>query len=216
MVHNLSEQQSLANQFIAEIRDLNIQRDRLRFRHNMERLGEIFAYEISKEMTWSRQKVTTPLGIADSHVLEEQPILGTILRAGLALHNGLLNFYDRADNAFISAYRKHESQGDFAIKLEYVSCPNLHNRTLILSDPMLATGRSMVQTIKELLNIGQPDHIYIVTAIASQQGIDHVKNNLDNFSIWTGAIDQNLTPEAFIDPGLGDAGDLAFGQKIQE
>ncbi len=216
MVHDLSEGHSLANQFIAEIRDANIQKDRLRFRRNMERIGEIFAYEISKELSWRNEEIETPLGKKMSKVLTEQPVLGTILRAGLVLHNGLLNYFDQADNAFISAYRKHDDQGEFDIELEYVTCPPLNERTLIISDPMLATGQSMVHTINELLKIGHPKHIYIVSAIAAWPGIHHVQDNLSNISIWCGAIDDKLTKEAFIDPGLGDAGDLAFGKKVQD
>lgn len=216
MVHDLSEGHSLANQFITEIRDANIQKDRLRFRRNMERIGEIFAYEISKELPWQHKEIETPLDNTVSKVLVEQPVLGTILRAGLVLHNGLLNYFDEADNAFISAYRKHDDSGEFDIELEYVTCPAIEDRILIISDPMLATGRSMVHTVNELLKIGHPKRIYIVSAIAAQQGIDHVQKNLSNISIWCGAIDNKLTKEAFIDPGLGDAGDLAFGKKVQD
>ncbi|PSR04659.1 MAG: uracil phosphoribosyltransferase [Bacteroidetes bacterium SW_11_45_7] len=216
MVHDLSEGHSLANQFIAEIRDADIQKDRLRFRRNMERIGEIFAYEISKELPYHSKEIQTPVDQAKSKVIAEQPVLGTILRAGLALHNGLLNYFDEADNAFISAYRKHNDQGGFEIELEYVTCPALNERTLIISDPMLATGQSMVHTINELLKIGHPGRIYIVSAIAAWPGIQHVQNNLSNISIWCGAIDDKLTKEAFIDPGLGDAGDLAFGKKVQD
>jgi uracil phosphoribosyltransferase len=216
MLHNLSETNTLAAQFVAELRDVNIQNDRMRFRRNMERLGEIFAYEISKHLEWTETEVTTPLGVAQSKALKEQPVLATILRAGVPLHQGLLNFFDRADNAFIAAYRKHNKDGTFFINLEYLTSPPLVDRTIILSDPMLATGASLVLTIQELMKEGMPKHIHIVTAIASTIGIAHVRSNLPNATIWTGAVDNELTAKAYIVPGLGDAGDLAFGEKMQE
>lgn len=216
MLYNLSETNSLAEQFVAELRDVTIQNDRMRFRRNMERLGEIFAYEISKRLDWIDTEVTTPLGIARSKALKEQPVLATILRAGIPLHQGLLNFFDRADNAFIAAYRKHNKDGSFFINLGYLTSPPLAGRVVILSDPMLATGASLVLTIQELLKEGAPKHIHIVTAIASTIGIAHVKTNLSNVTIWTGAVDNELTAKAYIVPGLGDAGDLAFGEKMQD
>ncbi len=213
-VHNLSEHNSILNQFIAEIRDQQIQQDRMRFRKNLERIGEIAAYEISKALEYDESEITTPLGIASMSVLKQQPIVATILRAGLPLHSGLLNYFDHADNAFISAYRKHHKDGSFDIHLEYVSSPDLLNRILILADPMLATGQSIVQTIKALFEFGIPRHIHIVTAIASVQGIEYVKSHLpDRITIWAGAVDEELTAQAYIVPGLGDAGDLAFGIK---
>lgn len=215
MVHNLSLNNSIVNQFVAELRDVNIQGDRMRFRKNLERLGEIFAYEISKTMTFVEQEVTTPLGIANVPVLKDQPIIGTILRAGLPLHYGLLNYFDWADNAFISAYRKHHKDGTFDIKLEYVGSPSLTDRVLILCDPMLATGSSMVMTYKALMDHGIPSHTHIVCALASTLGIEHVKRNLpENVTIWASAIDEELTAQSYIVPGLGDAGDLAFGTKM--
>ena len=216
MVHNLSEHNSLISQFIAEIRDESIQKDRLRFRRNMERIGEIAAYEISKKLEWKDAEVTTPLGVANGKSLITQPVLATILRAGLVLHNGLLNYFDQADNAFIAAYRKHDKDGNFEIHLEYVTCPSLDDRVLIISDPMLATGASLALTIQKLLAEGKPKHIHIVTAIACTVGIDHVKRSLSNVTIWAGAIDDELTAKSYIVPGLGDAGDLAYGEKLQD
>lgn len=214
MVHILSRQNSIINQFIAEIRDEEIQKDRMRFRRNMERIGEIAAYEISKQMEWVNKEVTTPLGIANVPVLKEHPVLATILRAGVPLHQGMLNYFDHADNAFISAYRKHHKDGSFDIHLEYVSSPEIENRILILSDPMLATGQSMVKTVKTLFENGKPAHIHIVCAIASSEGIEYVKSHLPHgITLWVGAVDEELTAQAYIVPGLGDAGDLAFGNK---
>lgn len=215
MVHNLSLNNSIINQFVAELRDVNIQSDRMRFRRNLERIGEIFAYEISKTITWEMKDVTTPLGTANVPLMAEQPIVGTILRAGLPLHTGLLNYFDGADNAFISAYRKHHKDGSFDIKLEYVGSPSLENRILILCDPMLATGSSMVMTYKALMEKGIPKHTHIVCALASIEGIEYVKRNLpENVTIWAAAIDEELTAQSYIVPGLGDAGDLAYGSKL--
>jgi uracil phosphoribosyltransferase len=215
MVHNLSLNNSIINQFVSELRDVQIQSDRMRFRKNLERIGEIFAYEISKTLPFVNKEVSTPLGIANVPVLAEQPIVGTILRAGLPLHYGLLNYFDQADNAFISAYRKHHKDGTFEIKLEYVSSPELYNRILILCDPMLATGTSIVMTYKALMLKGVPRHTHIVSALASTLGIEHVKRNLpSNVTIWSAAIDEELTAQSYIVPGLGDAGDLAFGTKL--
>ncbi len=215
MVHDLSLSNSIINQFVAELRDVNIQRDRMRFRRNLERIGEIFAYEISKSISFELRDVTTPLGIANVPLLAEQPIVGTILRAGLPLHTGLLNYFDGADNAFISAYRKHHKDGSFDIKLEYVGSPSLENRILILCDPMLATGSSMVMTYKALMDKGIPKHTHIVCALASIEGVEYVKRNLpENVTIWAAAIDEELTAQSYIVPGLGDAGDLAYGSKL--
>lgn len=187
----------------------------MRFRRNLERIGEIFAYEISKTLPYVSRDVTTPLGIANMQVLREQPVVGTILRAGLPLHQGVLNYFDRADNAFISAYRKHHKDGTFDIKLEYVSCPSLENRVLILADPMLATGSSMVMTAKAIRERGNPSHTHIVAAVASTYGVEFVKSHLpENVTIWCAAIDDELTAQSYIVPGLGDAGDLAYGTKL--
>ena len=216
MVHHLSEKHSLLSNWIAEIRDVNIQHDRMRFRRNLERIGEVAAYEMSKLMPTVIKKTTTPLGIHDSKVLAEQPVLATILRAGLPLHQGMLNYFDKADNAFISAYRKHHENGSFEISIEYLSCPDLNNRVLIVSDPMLATGASLVQTIQAITKQHQPKEIHIVVAIASKKGIETVEAALGkNIPIWCGDIDESLNDKSYIIPGLGDAGDLAYGTKIQ-
>jgi uracil phosphoribosyltransferase len=214
MVNLLSQQHSIVNRFIGEIRDAVIQKDRMRFRRNLERIGEIAAYEISKKLVYTSKEVITPLGIANVMLPEEEPVLATILRAGLPLHQGLLNYFDHADNAFISAYRRHHKDGSFDIRLEYVSSPELVNRLVILSDPMLATGQSMVMTYKAILEKGRPRHSHVVCALASAQGIEYVKKNLpQDVTLWVGAIDEELTAQSYIVPGLGDAGDLAFGEK---
>jgi uracil phosphoribosyltransferase len=215
MVINLSENHSLLSNWISEIRDSQVQADRLRFRRNLERIGEIIAYEISKELPFTEQEFTTPLGSSTCKVLKEQPVLGTILRAGLPLHMGMLNYFDKADNAFISAYRKHNRDGSFDINLEYISCPPLEDRILILCDPMLATGSSLVKTIHVLKNEGNPREIHVVSAIACSVGIEYVRREQPHVKIWCGAIDEELTAKGYIVPGLGDAGDLAFGEKLQ-
>jgi uracil phosphoribosyltransferase len=214
-VHNLSQQQSVFNQFMAEIRDNVIQKDSLRFRRNLERVGEIMAYEISKTFAFGQQPVTTPLGISDCSVLLEQPVLATILRAGLPLHRGFLNYFDRAENTFISAFRlHHDDDDDFDVEVEYLASPDLEGKTVILCDPMLATGSSMVLGYKALLDRGTPRNVHVATVIASEQGIRFVQENMpDNTNIWVGAIDKELTSRAYIVPGLGDAGDLAYGSK---
>lgn len=215
-VHNLSETNSLFSQFIAEIRDAAIQGDRMRFRRNLERVGEIFAYEISKQLTYTTREVTTPLGDAQCNVLSDMPVLATIMRAGLPLHQGMLNYFDHSDNAFVSAYRRHDKHGDFEIKVEYLSSPSLQGRQVILCDPMLATGNSMVLSYEALLQRGKPAHTHVVSVIGSTEGVEHVKSNMpDNTTLWMGAIDEELTAEAYIVPGLGDAGDLAFGSKLE-
>jgi uracil phosphoribosyltransferase len=215
MVINLSEQCSLLSHWISELRDTQVQTDRMRFRRNLERIGEIAAYEISKLLDFEEKEVQTPLGISVCDLLKEQPVLATILRAGLPLHQGLLNYFDRADNAFISAYRKHNRDGSFEISLEYVSCPDLENRVLIISDPMLATGSSLVKTIQYLRDEGHPREIHVVAAIACTVGIEYVQRSEPNVKIWCGAIDEELTAKGYIVPGLGDAGDLAYGTKVQ-
>ena len=215
-VHNLSHNHhSLFGVFISEIRDVHIQKDRWRFRKNMERIGEVIAYELSKTLEYSSETVTTPLGEATANLIKAQPVLATILRAGLPLHQGLLNYFDHADNAFISAYRRHHKDETFEIEIEYLSSPSIQDRILVLSDPMLATGSSMVLAYKAMLQRGIPKHIHIVAAIASLEGVNYVKKHLPaNTTIWVGAIDEELTAQAYIVPGLGDAGDLAFGSKI--
>jgi uracil phosphoribosyltransferase len=216
MVINLSEQQSVANQFIAELRDVNIQKDRMRFRRNLERLGEVLAYEISKTLRYDYKKVETPLGEAEVALPADNLILGVILRAGLPFHQGFLNYFDQADNAFISAYRKTHKDGSFEIKLEYISCPSLDERVLILCDPMLATGASMALAAKEMQEFGRPSEIHFVTAIASAYGLEYLRRRYPDSRIWMGALDEELTAKSYIVPGLGDAGDLAYGAKIQE
>ncbi len=215
MVINLSEHHSLVSNWISELRDTSIQSDRMRFRRNIERVGEVAAYEISKKMSWIEKDTVTPLGIAKQKVLNKQPVLGTILRAGLPLHQGLLNYFDKADNAFIAAYRKHSRDGNFEISLEYLSCPELEDRILILSDPMLATGASLVKTIQFLKREGNLKEIHVVCVIACTEGIEFLRRNEPNITIWCGAIDEELTAKGYIVPGLGDAGDLAFGEKSQ-
>jgi uracil phosphoribosyltransferase len=215
MVINLSTQCSLVCDWISEIRDMQIQSDRMRFRRNLERIGEIAAYEISRQLAYEEKEVQTPLGISQCKVLKEQPVLATILRAGLPLHQGLLNYFDKADNAFISAYRKHQLDGSFEISLDYISCPELENRVVIISDPMLATGSSLVKTIQFLRDEGHPSEIHVVAAIACTVGIEYVLRSEPTAKIWCGAIDEELTAKGYIVPGLGDAGDLAFGTKVQ-
>lgn len=216
MIHNLSDTPSVALHFLAELRNISVQSDQMRFRRNLERLGEIFAYEISKILPYEPYKVETPLGEATTKQIVQQPVLGTILRAGLPLHNGLLNYFDKADNAFISAYRRHHKDGSFEIKLEYISCPDLTDRVLILADPMLASGASIVTAVKELMRFGKPSSVHVVAAIAAQEGIDYIRRKLPYIHIWTAAIDEELTAKSYIVPGLGDAGDLAYGLKVQD
>ncbi|NEU10319.1 uracil phosphoribosyltransferase [Flavihumibacter sp. R14] len=209
----LSDTSSIANHFLAELRDAQIQQDSMRFRKNMERLGEIFAYEISKGMEYIDTEFETSLGTSTVPILTEQPVLATILRAGIPLHQGLLNYFDRADSAFISAYRKVTKAGNFEIEMEYISTPTLNNKIVIVADPMLATGMSMVLCCKELLRQYKIRELHIVSVIASAEGVAHVKANLPKARLWLGAIDEEMTTKAYIVPGLGDAGDLAYGVK---
>lgn len=215
MVINLSERYSLLADWICELRDVNLQTDRMRFRRNLERIGEVAAIEISRTLAYVEKETPTPLGVSACKILKDQPVLATILRAGLPLHQGLLNYFDRADNAFISAYRKHNRDGSFDISLDYISCPELENRVIIIADPMLATGSSLVKTIQFLREEGHPSEIHIVTAIACTVGIEYVQRSEPQVKIWCGAIDEELTAKGYIVPGLGDAGDLAFGTKVQ-
>lgn len=216
MITILGNENSILNQFIAELRDVEVQKDSMRFRRNLNRIGEIFAYEISKKLEWEKREVTTQLGEAIVPMLKEFPVLATILRAGLPLHQGMLNYFDKSENAFVSAYRRHHKDGSFDIKIEYSSGPSLENRLLILSDPMLATGYSMHLTYKELIKNGKPSHTHIVSIIASSQGVEYIKKyfSSSDISLWIGAVDDELTAQAYIVPGLGDAGDLAYGSKI--
>lgn len=215
MVINLSEKHSLISNWVSELRNVEMQGDRMRFRRNLERIGEAIAYEISKTLSFEEKEIQTPLGTATCKLLKDQPVLATILRAGLPLHQGLLNAFDKADNAFISAYRKHHKDGSFEISLDYISCPDIENRVVIISDPMLATGSSLVKTIHFLKEEGRPKEIHIVAAIACTVGIEYVKREEPSVTIWCGDIDDELTAKGYIVPGLGDAGDLAFGTKVQ-
>lgn len=215
MARNLSEQHSLVSNWVSELRNVDVQQDRMRFRRNLERIAEVIGYEISKQLPSITNNITTPMGTTHSKMLEQQPVLATILRAGLAMHNGLLNYFDKADNAFLSAYRKHHADGSFEISLEYLSCPDLQNRIIIISDPMLATGASLVKSIQHLKAQGQFKEIHIVCAIACTVGIEYVKKEIPEVHIWCGDIDNELTSKGYIVPGLGDAGDLAYGTKIQ-
>lgn len=214
-VHHLSKQNSVLSVFINELRDQTIQKDRMRFRRNMERTGEIIAYEISKTLSYRPLETETPLGMAQCVELEQQPVLATILRAGLPLHQGMMNYFDGADSAFISAYRKHHKDETFDIEIEYLSSPSIDGKTLILCDPMLATGSSMVLAYKAMLQRGIPSHVHIVSVIASSEGVNFVKKHMPlTTTIWLGAVDEELTAQAYIVPGLGDAGDLSFGEKV--
>ena len=215
-VKNLEQQDSLFNQVMSEVRDAEIQQDRMRFRRNLERMGEIMAYEISKTMEYEPKEVVTPLGVKVVRVLKEQPVLATILRAGLPFHNGMLNMFDRADNAFIAAYRKYDKDDDSEIRVEYFSAPDLNDRVLIICDPLLATGESLVKTIDGLLGDDmEPKQIHIAVAVSSSDGLEHVKRKMSRkpVTIWVGSVDDELTARAYVVPGLGDAGDLAFGAK---
>ena len=214
-INNIGSQNSIFNHFIREIRDVNIQIDSLRFRRNIERIGEVFAYEISKNLIYDEKKIATPLGYSKERLIKNKPVLATILRAGLPLHQGLLNFFDYADNAFISAYRKHNTKVDFDVHIEYLSSPDINNRVVILCDPMLASGSSMILALKALKSKGTPKHVHIVSVIASSKGLDYLKSNIctKEYTIWIGAEDKEMTKESYIVPGIGDAGDLAFGQK---
>jgi uracil phosphoribosyltransferase len=216
MIFNLTERPSVASRFLAEIRNVDIQHDRMRFRRNLERLGEILAYELSKELEYSADHVRTPLGEAPVDELNEQPILLTILRAGLPLLQGFQNYFDRADTGFIGAYRYHpNNDAGFSIKTDYLAIPDINQKLLILVDPMLATGRSIVDTMDSILTKGTPRFVHIVSAIATPEGIRHIKENFPvDFKIWTGAVDQGLNDKSYIVPGLGDAGDLSFGNKL--
>ncbi len=214
MIFDLSKTKSIANTFVAELRDIDIQKDSMRFRKNLERIGEFFAYEIGKNLQYTSKEVTTPLGTSTCEVLAEQPVLATILRAGLPLQQGLLNIFDQAECCFISAYRKVEKNGSFVIQTDYISTPDLNGRVLIMADPMLATGQSMVMCCKELIGRFNPSELHIVSAIASTEGVAHVRANLPQAKLWMGAIDTEMTSKSYIVPGLGDAGDLAYGAKI--
>lgn len=216
-IHILNEQNTLLNKFIAEIRDREIQKDSMRFRRNLERIGEVTAYEISKELTYTPKVVTTPLGEATVQMISDEVVLATILRAGLPFHQGFLNYFDDARNAFVSAYRKSHKDNSFTVKVEYISCGDLEGKTLILVDPMLATGSSLVLAYEALCERGgMPAHTHVAAVIASEQGVEYVKQHMPaaTTTVWCGAVDEELTSKSYIVPGIGDAGDLAYGEKI--
>lgn len=215
MIHNLCESHSLISNWVAELRDVNVQGDRMRFRLNLERIAEVIGFEISKTLPSKKIEITTPMANTTAWVLADQPVLATILRAGLGMHNGLLRYFDKADNAFLSAYRKHEADGSFDIKLEYMSSPSTTDKIVLLSDPMLATGASLVKAAQYLNNNGIPKQLHIVCAIACNQGLNYVTKALPNAHVWCATIDETLTDKGYIIPGLGDAGDLAYGGKMQ-
>ena len=217
-IHDLSLQNSVLNTFISEIRDKNIQKDSMRFRRNIERIGEILGYEMSKVLNYKTTTIKTPLGNCDIPILDNDIVLCSVLRAGIPLHNGLLNYFDSAENAFISAYRHHtNTSDDFEIVVEYLACPSFDNKTLILADPMLATGQSMVSTFKALKPFGTPKNIHLVSVIGAKEGVSFIQNHFDeNTHLWIAAIDDHLNEKSYIVPGLGDAGDLSFGNKLQK
>lgn len=215
-IHNISEKSSILNHFLAQIRDVNIQKDSMRFRKNIERIGEIMAYELSKTLEYKAIDVQTPLGIKHTTTIAEQVVLCSILRAGLALHTGFMNIFDNAENGFVSAYRHHyKNDDDFEIKVEYQAAPSFENKNLIMIDPMLATGHSMVAVFQKLLAEEKPKEIHIAVVIAAPEGIEYLKQNLpNNCHLWIAAIDEKLNEKNYIVPGLGDAGDLAYGSKL--
>lgn len=217
-IHNLSQQNSVLNTFISEIRGVTIQKDSMRFRRNIERIGEVLGYEMSKSLSFKNSEIKTPLASCSMDLLENDIVLCSILRAGVPLHNGLLNYFDTAENAFISAYRHHkENPESFEIIVEYLACPDLENKTLILADPMLATGQSMVATFEALKPFGIPKEVHLVSVIGAQEGVDYVNKTFNkNTHLWIAAIDETLNGKGYIIPGLGDAGDLAFGKKLQQ
>ena len=217
-IHNLSKTPSILNTFLSELRSTSIQNDRLRFRRNIERIGEVLGYELSKSLEYHSRLIETPLGHSKTDLHENDVVLCSILRAGVPLHNGLLNYFDGAENAFISAYRHHKHNTEsFEIVVEYLACPNLDNKTLILADPMLATGQSMVSTYEALKQFGTPKDVHLVSVIGAQDGVDFVSKSFDgNCHLWITAIDSKLNDKGYIIPGLGDAGDLAYGKKLQK
>jgi uracil phosphoribosyltransferase len=215
MIKILNRENTILNKFLSEIRDSEIQKDSMRFRRNLERIGEIFAYEISKTLDYKTNSVQTPLGLAELNLITDKIVLAAILRAALPFHNGFLNYFDDSENAFITAYRKYHKDEGFEIKVEYLSSPEIEGKTLIIVDPMLASGASMVIAVKEIMKYGTPKHVHIAGIISSVEGIEYIQKNLNgvNYTIWTAAIDNELTAKSYIVPGLGDAGDLAYGKK---
>ena len=212
---NFAEKNSELNRFVAEIRDIHIQQDRLRFRKNLERIGEVMSYEISKDFRYSEKLVTTPLGTARVNTADDKIVIGTILRAGIPYHQGFLNYFDQAENAFVSAYRKYKDKLNFEIFIEYIASPRIDGKILILTDPMLATGVSMELSYRALLTKCEPEHIHIASVIASQKAIEYITTHFpeEKTTVWVGAIDPDLNEHSYIVPGLGDAGDLAYGEK---
>ena len=214
-IHILDTKNSILNKFIAEIRNENIQKEAMRFRRNIERIGEIIAYELSKSLTYNSEAITTPLGTKVVPLPKKDVVVCSILRAGLPLHNGLLNYFDDAENAFISAYRKHTTETDFEIVVEYIASPNLDNKILILADPMLATGQSLVNVFEGLKKHGTPKEIHLACVIGAKEGVEYVKNHFpENTTLWIATVDETLNNKGYIVPGLGDAGDLCFGKKL--
>ena len=215
-INNLEKTDSVFNQYMAELRDAVIQQDRMRFRRNLERIGEVMAYEISKAFEYDDEEVTTPLGIKQIRTMHEQPVIATILRAGLPFHNGMLSMFDQADSAFIAAYRKYDkNEEDSEIRVEYFSSPDIEDRVLIVCDPLLATGESIVKTLNGLMEDMMPKEIHIAVAVASQDGLDYVDRTMSRLpvTIWVGSVDEELTARAYVVPGIGDVGDLAYGEK---
>lgn len=215
MLTVLSEEFSLVTEWINELRNVDVQNDRLRFRRNIERIGEIASFEISKQLAQKDVNITTPLNTIQSKKIKTQPVVTTILRAGVPLFNGVMNYFDHADAGFVAAYRKHESNDYFSIKQDYLTCPDLTDRPLIVADPMLATGASLVEALKDLLENGMPSQIHIVAVIAAEEGVRLIREKYPEANLWIGVVDPNLTEKGYIDPGLGDAGDLCFGHKLQ-
>ncbi|SFS42365.1 uracil phosphoribosyltransferase [Zhouia amylolytica] len=215
--HHLAKNNSVLKHFLSDLRDINIQQDRMRFRKNMERIGELLAYEMSKTFVYKTLEVQTPLGIKDTHQINEELVICGIFRAGLALHQGFLNYFDQADNAFISAYRKHRDHSNaFDIEIEYLACPSLENKTLILVDPMLATGRSFEAAYKAIESVGAPKNIHVAAVVGTPEGIKHLEGTLrPDTKLWIADIDEKLNEKDYIVPGLGDAGDLSYGAKLQ-
>lgn len=215
-INHIGKDFSILHRFLEEIRDVEVQKDRMRFRRNIERIGEILAYEMSQALDYQKKDVTTPLGVKAVGTMRDEVVICSVLRAGLPLHAGILNYFDAAQNAFISAYRHHLSETEFEILVEYQACPSLDGKILILADPMLATGRSFVLTLQALQTLGTPKEIHLLSVIGARQGINYVNDNVpENTWLWIGDIDEELNEKGYIVPGLGDAGDLAFGNKLQ-
>lgn len=218
MIKILGDKNSLLNQFISEIRDENIQKDSMRFRKNLERIGEIFAYEISKNLNYEKKEFKTPLGLVNISTISDKIVLAALLRAALPFHQGLLNYFDKAENAFITAYRKYDQDGEFDLYIDYVSSPDIQDKTLIICDPLIATGSSVVMAYNSLIENGEPEHTHIISIISAKDGLNYIRKHLpmNKVTITTGAIDDELTVKSYVVPGLGDVGDLAFGEKSQQ